>query len=75
MKRYTTRPRTGNARVFWDHCAKTLDERTLEIFFSRDHIAGARWVGTDNSIGYGMSEWGAGGKQRFVEWVPSNPIS
>ena len=71
---HKTRPKSGNARLFWDYCARTLDVSKLEIFFSRDHSDGPRWVGTDNSIGYGMSEWGAGGKMRFIEWMPSDPM-
>lgn len=68
FKAYTSRPnKTGKAQIFWDYCRKQMGHDPAEIFFSRDHSYGPRWVGRDPELGSGFREYGAKCSMRFVE--------
>ena len=54
MNMYTERPKRGNARKAWDYLTKQDKKEPIELFYSRSHIDGPRWVGYFGSaVSYG----------------------
>ena len=55
MNTYKERPKGGNARKAWDYFVKSNNDRTpKEMYYSRSHIDGARWVAYFGSaVSYG----------------------
>jgi hypothetical protein len=67
MKTYTERPKRGNAKKAWDYmCQWNNGHGPIEMFYSRDHIEGPRWVGRYPS-GCSVGPYGAVSSSNFTE--------
>ena len=69
MRVYKTRPQRGMARKAWDYFCNNRGKPPNEMFYSRDHIDGQRWVadyGFNASLG-GTTPYGCIGGSDIAE--------
>lgn len=57
MNIYKTKPIRGNAKKAWEYFCHTQGSFPTEMYYSREHIDGARWVAYySSSSGYGSRQ-------------------
>ena len=62
MNIYKTKPKNGNAKKAWGYFCTTKGYPPIEMFYSRDHEDGRRWVAY-----YGSAHHGSGTNQYYSE--------